>query len=214
MQSFGLVVAVGGKGLVMLFDEMEALAELPRVSERKAHRVLDDLLLNAADLTHAYIVLAYTPAFVTTLRGRRSDGASKMAVTWARFCDENEMRLEPLDAGERADLARRLALLHGLAYGWEAEPPPPDPGWPGTATETTDTRFNHEDEAPKKSWLGALRMQAGMIMLLLPFDPLLHLKGGYSSSPLRVLGGSSFRPMPRARSQYSRRLRSTVVEVG
>lgn len=117
----GMVVAAGGKGLVVLFDEMEALAELPRVSEEKAHRVLDELLLNTAGLTCSYGVLAYTPAFMSSLRGRRSNGASGAGVSWAQFLSENEMRLQPLTGEERAELGRRLGQLHGIAYGWDAE---------------------------------------------------------------------------------------------
>lgn len=115
-----LTRSVGYPGLVVLFDEVTSIVDLGASSRDKAYRVLDSLFFNNYGYEGLYLVFAYMPPFIEQLRDDRSRVGEDYVTRWADLLRERTREIAPVNRQQRAELLRRLALLHGLARSWDA----------------------------------------------------------------------------------------------
>jgi hypothetical protein len=106
--------------MVVLCDEMIALAELGARSRDKAYRVLDALVFNEYQYQGLYAVFAYAPSFFSQLRADRDRLDAEMAARWRDLLGARMREVAPLTPAEMLELFGHLAHLHGIARGWPA----------------------------------------------------------------------------------------------
>ena len=147
--------AVGHAGLVLLFDEAIATSELPTRSRRKAFTVLGSLLFHEHHLSGAYVAAAFLPEY-----GLKLDQEDRYTLPpdlwrgWLAYRRERVRELERPTACELTQLRRRIAALHGIAFGWDAI------GTVGAQAEPCDRRRPSEPvRALVRRWVAALDAQ-------------------------------------------------------
>jgi hypothetical protein len=116
-----VAVASGFRGLVLLFDEFEdVIQNLPNRSYQVASfQNLFDFFSGSAYLGMTYF--AVTPDFAKACRDElRGRGVYDFPV--GKFSKLPAFELAPITDADFAELARRIAVVHGIALDWHSGP--------------------------------------------------------------------------------------------
>jgi hypothetical protein len=116
---------MGYRGWVLLFDEGEAIAQVPITMRRKSYRLLHHLLLPESPAPGLYPMMAFTEDFFHQVadedydRTEGDDEAPYFEHNYARAWQTlTRYELEDLSSKSWALLSEKLIHLHGAAYGW------------------------------------------------------------------------------------------------
>lgn len=112
---------MGYRGWVLLFDEGEAIAQLPRPVRARSYRILHRLLCPESPLPGLYPVFAFTPDFFQRLQEEDyyfPEFDRDYARAWRHL---SVYQLRGLSRAAWQELCETLLALHASAYGWQAE---------------------------------------------------------------------------------------------
>jgi hypothetical protein len=116
-----LLRRMGYRGWTLLFDEGEAIAQLPRPARARGYRILHQLLFPPSRHPGLYPVFAFTPDFFQRLREedyQQPDFDRDYARAWRQL---SVYQLHGLSREAWQDLCDALIELHATAYGWYAD---------------------------------------------------------------------------------------------
>ena len=112
---------MGYRGWVLLFDEGEAIAQVPRPLRARSYRLLHHLLCPEAPTPGLYPVFAFTPDFFQRLQEEDYDLPyfdRNYAQAWRHL---SVYHLHGLSRAAWQELGTILIGLHAAAYGWHAD---------------------------------------------------------------------------------------------
>ncbi len=112
---------MGYRGWVLLFDEGEAIIQVPRPIRARSYRLLHHLLCPESPSPGLYPVFAFTPDFFQRLHEEDYDWPSferNYAQAWR---DLAVYHLRGLSLAAWQNLCGTLIVLHAAAYGWHAD---------------------------------------------------------------------------------------------
>lgn len=116
-----LFCTMGYRGWVLLFDEGEAITQMPRPLRARSYRLLHYLLYPQAPTPGLYPVFAFTPDFFQRLQEEDYDlpyFERNYAHAWRQL---SVYQLRGLSRAAWQDLCTTLIGLHAAAYGWHAD---------------------------------------------------------------------------------------------
>jgi adenosylhomocysteinase len=124
--------AMGYRGLVALFDELERILEQAPKARNKAYQTVRQLLDNAdgSGTKWLYILFAITGELLTAQKGFREYDA-----LWERVRTDVapqtgkpdkraiviDLEMTPFEEDQLKELARKVRAIHADAYSWDAE---------------------------------------------------------------------------------------------
>ena len=112
---------MGYRGWVLLFDEGEAITQVPRPLRARSYRLLHHLLCPEAPAPGLYPVCAFTPDFFQRLQEEDYDlpyFERNYAQAWRQL---SVYHLRGLSRAAWQGLCSTLIGLHAAAYGWHAD---------------------------------------------------------------------------------------------
>lgn len=112
---------MGYRGWALLFDEGEAITQVPRPLRARSYRLLHHLLGPEAPTPGLYPVFAFTPDFFQRLQEEDYDlpyFERNYAQAWRQL---SVYQLRGLSRAAWQDLCNTLISLHAAAYGWHAD---------------------------------------------------------------------------------------------
>jgi len=112
---------MGYRGWVLLFDEGEAIIQVPRPVRARSYRLLHHLLCPESPSPGLYPVFAFTPDFFHRLHAEDYDWPAferNYAQAWR---DLSVYHLRGLSLAAWQNLCGTLIVLHAAAYGWHAD---------------------------------------------------------------------------------------------
>jgi len=116
-----LLRTMGYRGWVLLFDEGEAITQMPRPRRARSYRLLHHLFYPDVPTPGLYPVFAFTPDFFQRLQDEDYDLPSferNYAQAWRQL---SVYHLGGLSRAAWQELCHTLVGLHAAAYGWHAD---------------------------------------------------------------------------------------------
>lgn len=116
-----LLRTMGYRGWTLLFDEAEAITQMPRPLRARSYRLLHHLLCQEVSSPGLYPVFAFTPDFFQRLQEEDYDLPyfdRNYAQAWRHL---SVYQLRGLSRAAWQDLCTTLIGLHAAAYGWHAD---------------------------------------------------------------------------------------------
>jgi hypothetical protein len=124
----GLFRQLGYRGWVLLFDEGEAVAQVPVPMRRKSYRLLHQLLYPDASATGLYPIFGFTDDFFQQVEDEDYHRMQQQGEEESPYFERNyaeawraltRYELEDLSHKDWETLSEMLILLHACAYRWQ-----------------------------------------------------------------------------------------------
>ena len=119
---------MGYRGWVLLFDEGEAIAQVPVSMRRKSYRLLHQLLLPETPAQGLYPIFGFTDDFFQRVEDEDYHRVQQQGEEEIPYFDRNyaeawrtltRFELEDLSQKDWETLSEMLILLHACAYRWQ-----------------------------------------------------------------------------------------------